>query len=328
MKAPSAIGSTLFAQLCVSSDPSAYCLVFTSRFSVTPILRYSPSPNYSRAQRVSSAACLQSHASPARRDSSGSVFSTQRIFKFSLPRNWLFLFLLPFSLHATQTMECGWSAAYFDVLFVNNYGGDDRLERYVNDVAVRTNVIIRLDSLLRSLRKEGKLVHFRRWTLIDSYTKQFSFATAKTTFGMCLDEDTDVFINLTDSISINRALKQLWNIQDVEISPNKQAGMWLYSLHTGLSKTRSGVRSIRHSSSLSERPDRDLLWLKCEGGFSVAHSFFQHETDGYWHAYTGLYLTTKNVLEAQRLLLENNNLKTTITSHYITPAIIKKYAHY
>ena len=282
----------------------------------------------SRAQRVSSAACLQCHVSPAQRGSSGSVFSAQRIFKSLLLCNCLLLFLLPFSLHATQTMECVWQAAYFDVLFVNNYGGDDRFERYVNDVAVRTNVIIRLDSLLRSLRKESKLVHFRRWTLIDSYTKKFDFATAKSNFGMCLDEDTDVFINLTDSISINRALKQLWTIQNMEISPNRQAGMWLFSLHTGLSKTRSGVRSVHHGSDLSERPDRHLLWLKCEGGFSVSHSFFQHETDGYWHTYTGLYLTTKNALEAQRLLLEHNNLKTTITSHYITPAIVKKYAYY
>ncbi len=235
------------------------------------------------------------------------------------------LLLLPFNLslvYATATMECKWHAAYFDAIFVNNYGGDNRQARFADDVAVRVNTIVRLDSILKSLRRQEKLEHFKRWLLMDDYMKNYSVDD-----GSFIIEGKKVYINLTDSVAINKALKKLWHIKDVVISPNKKAGMWLYSLHVGFSKTRLGARPFDHGGDFSKRPDSNLLWLTCEGGFSIAHHWFQHETDGYYHQYTGLYLTRKNVIEAQRLKLEYSNLKTTIVSHYITSAIIKKYAY-
>jgi hypothetical protein len=70
--------------------------------------------------------------------------------------------------------------------------------------------------------------------------------------------------------------------------------------------------------------DSNLLWLKCEGD-ATPHHWYQHEKDGYYHKYTGLYLTRENVLKAQKLLQEHCNLHTTITSHYATSAIIRRY---
>jgi len=236
------------------------------------------------------------------------------------------LLLLPFNLsliYATATMECKWHAAYFDAIFVNNYGGDNRQARFADDVAVRVNTIVRLDSILKSLRRQGKLEHFKRWLLMDDYMKNYSVDD-----GSFIIEGKKVYINLTDSVAINKALKKVWGIENVTISSNKRAGMWLFSLHVGLSETRLGARYFPHGGYIYERPDSTLLWLQCHPDPSAAHSWYQHETDGYYHQYTALYLTRKNVLEAQRLLLEHRNLKTTITSQYITSAIIKKYAYY
>ncbi len=245
---------------------------------------------------------------------------------FSLP----FLFLCTFAplsfSHATATQECKWHAAYFDVMYINNYGSGDRAERFVNDAATVMNVVIRIDSLLKNLRHEGRLKHFVRWQLIDDYARNFRIEA-----GSFLIEERKVFLRITDSIAINRVLKKLWGVEDVVIDPSKRAGMWLFSLHVGLYKTRGAAQAFIESDDIIDqyyRPDSMLLWLTTEGDLVSSHHFYQHETDGYWHTYTGLYLTTKNVLEAQRLLLEHNNLKTTITSHYITPAIIKKYVYY
>lgn len=233
--------------------------------------------------------------------------------------------LLPFNfslVFATDTNECKWYAAYFDAIFVNNYGGDNRSARFADDVAVRVSTIVRLDSILKSLRRQGKLEHFKRWLLVDDYFKNYSVAT-----GSLLIEGKNVYLRLTDSIAINKALKKLWHIDDVVISPNKKAGMWLFSLHIGFSRTLQGSRRLAHYFKYGERPDSNLLWLQCESSGYSSHHFSQHETDGYYHMYTGFYLSKQNVIKAQRLLLEHSNLKTIIVSQYITAAIIKKYAY-
>lgn len=236
------------------------------------------------------------------------------------------IFLLPVLLHATATMHCSWRAAYFDVLFVDNYGISWLDDAYTSRVAARSKVIIRIDSLLKTLRQEGKLEHFKRWTIIDSYTEKFDFAHVKARHGIQSDKESNQFLNLTDSIAVNEALKKLWNIEDVTISTSKPAGMWLFSLHLGLIKDALVARSRHPKYSSALRPDSALLWLNCGGDVEVTNDFRQHETDGYYHVYTGLYLTEKNVLEAQKLLLEKCNLKTTITSQYITSRIISRYA--
>ncbi len=239
----------------------------------------------------------------------------------------LIVLILP-SLHATSTMDCQWHAAYFDALFMGNYGSG-ACEKYADDVVNRALVVMQLDSIFKNLRREGKLKYFRRWVLVDVYMKCYKWEKG---VGIVPRdswiEGDSVYLCLTDSISINKVLKKLWHIEDVVVSPNRSAGMWLYSLHVGFSKTRLGARAFPHGGYVHERPDSSLLWLQSNSDPLAAHCWYQHEIDGYYHQYTGLYLTTKNVFEAQKLLLENRNLKTTITSHYVTQAIIRKYAYH
>lgn len=234
----------------------------------------------------------------------------------------LYCLPIPLFLYATATVHCIWHAAYFDVIFVNNYGHSQIDYQYPPDIVARANVVMQLDSLFRTLRKEGKLEHFKRWLLMDDYMKNYSVDD-----GSFIIEGKKVYINLTDSVAITKALKKLWGIENVTISSNKRAGMWLFSLHVGLSETRLGARYFPHGGYIYQRPDSTLLWLQCHPDPSAAHSWYQHETDGYYHQYTGLYLSKQNVIKAQKLLLEHSNLKTTIVSQYITSAIIKKYAY-
>jgi hypothetical protein len=227
--------------------------------------------------------------------------------------------------YATQTMECFWHCGYFNVIFVDNYGtGDREGERYTQDVVKRVNVVMELDNLLRNQRREGKLEHFNKWILVDHYMGSYGYNKGRKVPKQIRIEKRKVFLCLTDSNSINNALDKLWNMNDAVVSPNRQSGMWLFSLHVGLSKTRMGARPFPHGGYIDKRPDSNLLWLKCEGD-ATPHHWYQHEKDGYYHQYTGLYLTRENVLKAQELLLENCNLNTSITSHYLTPAIVRKY---
>lgn len=58
--------------------------------------------------------------------------------------------LLPFNfslVYATATQECRFHAAYFDVVFTDNYGSSTE-DIYTSDVAARVNVIVQLDSIL------------------------------------------------------------------------------------------------------------------------------------------------------------------------------------
>lgn len=208
------------------------------------------------------------------------------------------------------------------MIFVGNYGSGGG---YTQDVVGRANIVISLDNMLRDLKQKGKLEHFKRWVLIDDYTKSYAYFNGKTTPGPLRIEGSKAYLCLTDSVLINDALVKLWNITDFTISPSKQSGMWLFSLHVGLSSTRLKARPFPHGGYVNERPDSNLLWLKCEYG-EIPHHWYQHERDGYYHQYTGLYLTTDNVLNAQKLLQEHCNLNTNITSHYVTPAIIRRYA--
>jgi|GEM_PF-1900707 len=239
----------------------------------------------------------------------------------------LFLLLLPIAtLFSADTAKCTWHAAYFDVVYMNWYGtGVAEEERYLRDVITRSNVIIRLDSLLKTLNHQGRLKSFKRWTLIDNPHASYQhFGDSKP--GDLHIEDSKAYFCFADSVAVNRLLKELWNIEGINISPSRQCGMWLYSLHLGVCKDRAQAQQFPDTLWIFERPDFNLVWLSIERNSWVRHAFYQHETDGYYHQYTGLYLTRKNVLEAQRLLLEHRNLKTTIVSQYITSAIIKKYA--
>jgi len=238
----------------------------------------------------------------------------------------IFLMLLAGKLiFATETMDCYLHCAYFDVRFVGNYGGDDRGERYTQDVVRRASVAIQLDNLLRSRRREGELGHFTRWILVDDYMKSYTYVNGRREPGKVRIDGKSVFLCLTDSNSINCALGKLWNISDFTISPSRQSGMWLYSLHVGLSKTRLQARPFSHGGYVNERPDSTFLWLKCDGSV-IPHHWYQHETDGYYHQYTGLYLTRENVVEARELLKKHCDLNTSIVSHYVTSAIIRRYA--
>lgn len=233
--------------------------------------------------------------------------------------------------YATATQECRFHAAYFNAVFTNNYGHVDRAEWFTRDLSARMYVIVRIDSLLRSLRREGKLEHFVRWEIIDHYVANLKlFGKQQPTPGSIHIEGQKVYLSLIDSVAVNKALKKLWHVADVVISTRKSAGMWLYSLHIRLFSDRKRIMPYieRDVFNQYERSDTNHLWLKIEGDLVSTHHFYQHEKDGYHHMYTGLYLTTRDVLEAQRSLLEQYNLKTTVTSHWITPAIIRKYAYY
>jgi len=232
-----------------------------------------------------------------------------------------------FLLQATQTMECRWHAAYFDAVFVENYGGSDREERYVKDVVVKTNAVIGLDSLLKSMKRAGKLEHFERWQIEDNYVGSYDYVGGRRVPGALRIEGRKAWFCFTDSIAVSKALSKLWQIEDVKNIPNERTGTWLFSLHVGLAKDHGSARRLYHEFEYGRRPDSAFLWLQIVGGFSVSHHFYQHETDGFYHTYTGLYLTRQNVLKAQEVL-DKRGLKTTITSQYLTPAIIKKYARY
>ena len=225
---------------------------------------------------------------------------------------------------ATETVYCYLHCAYFDVEFVGNYGGGEG-ERFTEDVVKRANIVIALDNLLRTRRREGKLEHFTRWILVDDYTKCYDHRNGRKTPKQIRIEGKNVFFCLADSNSVNEALGKLWDISDLTISPSKQSGMWLFSLHVGLSRTRLQARPFPHGGYVNERPDTALLWLRCEYS-EIPHHWYQHETDGYYHQYTGLYLTRENVVQAQELMKRYCDLNTNIVSHYVTFAIIRRYA--
>ena len=224
-------------------------------------------------------------------------------------------------------MVCRWHAAYFDAVFVENYGGSDREERYVDDVVAKTSSIMKLDNFLKSMRRAGKLEHFIRWQIADDYVGSYDYVGGKRVPGALRIEGRKAWFCFTDSAAMSEALLKLWKLDDVQYNPNERTGMWLFSLHVGLAKDQDSARQLYHEFEYGSRPDSPFLWLHIVGGFSVSHHFYQHETDGFYHTYTGLYLTRQNVVKAQEVL-KKNGLKTTITSQYLTPAIIKKYARY
>ena len=232
-------------------------------------------------------------------------------------------FVVPFLLNATASEYCNFHAAYFDAEFVDNYGGDDRAERFMNDVVNATSVVNRLDSLLRDRWQEGKLEHFVRWRLVYDYVKRYSVEK-----GSYIIEGQNVYIRFDDAVAINKALKELWHIYDCALTVGEHTRVWMFSLHTGFSHLEHVARRLIGKNGVDyDRPDTNLLWLRIEGDLWSSHHFYQHEKDGFWHVYTGLYLSRQNVMAAQKLLLERYDLKTTITSHKLRPAILKRYAY-
>ncbi|MGB3479319.1 MAG: hypothetical protein WBB67_09175 [bacterium] len=239
----------------------------------------------------------------------------------------LLLLVLPAkSIYAADTVYCKWHAAYFDLIYVNWYGDGDSLEteRYLRDVMIRSYVSIRLDSLLKALNNQGRLKDFKRWTLIDDPHLSYQhFGDSDP--GDINIEDSKAFLCFADSIAINKSLKELWKIEGIKIDSNKKCGMWLFSLHLGTYKDQTRARQLPDTVWISQRPDSNLVWLSVEKNLWVCHAFYQHETDGYYHRYIGLYLTRQDVIKAQKLLFEQLGWKTTITSQYITPSLLRKY---
>ncbi|UCG31325.1 MAG: hypothetical protein JSV53_05460 [candidate division WOR-3 bacterium] len=234
----------------------------------------------------------------------------------------LSFFVVPFLLNATASEYCNFHAAYFDAEFVGNYAFVE-VERFLNDVVRTAGVIIRLDSLLGNRRHAGTLDHFVRWRLVDDYMKRYSVEK-----GSYIVEGQNVYIRFDDSVAINKALKELWQISDCALTVGGHTSVWMFSLHTGFSHLEHVAKRLIGKNGVdNDRPDTNLLWLRIEGDLWSSHHFYQHEKDGFWHVYTGLYLTQQNVTAAQKLLLERYDLETTITSHKLRPAILKRYAY-
>lgn len=251
-----------------------------------------------------------------------------KLYTISLWR-FLLLLVLPLeSISAADTAECKWHAACFDLVYVNWYGRDlMEDERYIRDVMTRSYAVIRLDSLLKALNHQGRLRSFKRWTLIDNPHLSYQhFGDSKP--GDLHIEDSKAYLCFADSVAVNRLLKELWNIEGINISPSRQCGMWLFSLHFGAYIDQAKARQYPDTLWISTRPDSNLAWLSIERDMWVRHAFYQHETDGYFHRYIGLYLTRQDVIKAQKLLFEHLGWKTTLTSQYVTPEILKKYAYY
>lgn len=218
-------------------------------------------------------------------------------------------------LFATATEECYFNAAYFNATYINNYGGDERTKNFVKDAIKVANVIIRLDSLIKNYVRGGLIKNYLQYELIDNYTGNFRIPK-----GSYIRSGKEIHLRLTDSIAVNRILKDLWEIKDYTISPNVVASVWLFSLHIGMSKTRETIIALIESLNIDyDRPDTELLWLKIEGDLCSPMVFYQRETDGFYHSYAGLYLTKGNVMHAKELIEKKYGIKTTITSHFITP---------
>ncbi len=238
------------------------------------------------------------------------------------------LITIPLSLlSGTVTMWFKWHAAYFDADFVVNLGSDLE-EHYPRIVIDRANVIIRLDSILRTKKPE----RFYRWHLVDDYMKSYDFINDKPYSKSIKPTGIDVYFDFTDPAMIKDALAKLWGIDDTILNITAQAGQWMYALHLSTSKEICFIDSILTYNKwegldrYDKRPDSSLLWMRCESGFGgPPYIWFQHETDGLYHLYTGLYLTTKNVQEAQKLLKDQYHLETTITSQFLTPWLSKNY---
>lgn len=227
-------------------------------------------------------------------------------------------------LFATDTEECYFNSAYFNATYINNYGGDERAENFVKDAIKVTNVVIRLDSLIKSNVRRGLIKNYLQYKLIDNYAGNFRIPKES-----YIKNGKEIHLRLTDSIAVNKILKDLWGIRDYTISPNVTAGIWLFSLHIGVCKTKNGILALIEGLDINyDRPDEEFLWLKVEGGLYSPMSFYQYEKDGFYHGYTGLYLTKNSVMRAKKLIEKRYGIKTAVTSHYITPSVLKKYVIY
>jgi hypothetical protein len=227
---------------------------------------------------------------------------------------------------AAETMECTWHTAYFDASYWDWYGhgSSEEAERYKRDVMMRSYLVIRLDSLLRSINGDGKGKSYKKWILIDNQHASYQqFGSPQP--GDIHIEDQKVYFCFTDSLAVNNLLNELWGLSGIHIDYYKPCNMWLFSLHAGTYRTLAQAERFPDTLWIFERPDSDLVWLKIDKESWVHHAFCQHEIDGYYHRYLGLYLTKRNAVKAQKLFFENLGQKTTITSQYVTPAILRKY---
>ncbi len=225
---------------------------------------------------------------------------------------------------ATSTEECYFNGAYFNATYINNYGDDERAEKFVKETIKVANVIIRLDSLIKSYVRRGLIKNFLQYELIDNYAGNFRIPN-----GSYIRNGKEINLRLTDSIALNKVLKEIWRINDYTISPNVLAHTWLFSLHIGICKTRKEIIALLKSLDINyNRPDIEFLWLRVEGDLGSPMAFYQRERDGFYHGYIGLYLTKDNVMSAKELIEKKYCIKTTITSHFITPQVLKRYLVY
>jgi len=235
-----------------------------------------------------------------------------------------YYFFVPSIITATATEECRWNAAYFNATFVANYGDYDRVENFVKNAIRVTNVVVELDSLLKDLARNGKLKNLRQFELIEHYCINYKIQS-----GNYLQNGDTIYIKFADSIAINKAIKTIWSVDDFVFSPNMPAHAWIFSLHIGLSKSLEKIQTFIDSTEIDyARPDSNLLWLIVAGDIWSSHLFYQYERDGYFHIYTGFYLSKNKVIQAQKLIREKYNLNPVIMSHLIIPDILKKYVTY
>jgi hypothetical protein len=227
---------------------------------------------------------------------------------------------------AADWAKCSWHAGYFTAVYENWYGYDTLEDkRYVKDVLERSHIIIKLDSVIGNLQHNRKMPDFKRWTLIDHSQARHKLFGDQTPSGKVHIKGDSAFLCFTDSTSVNVALVKLWDIRDVTFRPSNKAGTWMFSLHIGAYEHKDQARNYPDTVWVTQRPDAGLLWLTIERDVWASHMFHQHETDGYYHRYTGLYSTHKNVQRAQELFEQEYGLKTTITSQYISPKILGRY---
>ncbi len=228
-------------------------------------------------------------------------------------------------LHGAGTATCSWKAGYFNAFYQSWYGhgSEDEKQRIIKEIMNRTWVIIKLDSLIRSYKNADRLSSFPRWTLIDNGSERYRLF-GETKPGTVSIKGTRAYLNLADSQAASKALVQLWGIESCTVHIGEPSGTWLYALHSGTYDSQLRARFTSQNLNFDDLH----LWLSTEYDEGSPNTWYQHETDGYYHRYYGLFLSSKDVYEAQEWFLKKLGWKTTITSHYLTTALLKKYVFF
>ena len=222
-------------------------------------------------------------------------------------------------LYGAGSVYTTWKAGYFNASFQSWYGHgfEDEQQRIIKEIMNRTWIIIRIDSLVRVNKKADLLSPFPRWTLVDN-----GHTTKSGTISI---QGTKAYLNLADSLTVISALTRLWGIKPYAMRIGEPSGIWLYSLHYEIYDNHFKARGLDDTLTRGCRLEELPLFLYAVYDAGFQNTWYQHEIDGYYHRYFGLFISNKDVLIAQDWFLNNYGWNTTITSHYLTPAILKGY---